>query len=288
MFYYFYKKLIHSLIKKYLQIVFILLFQIVVSQNDSIIKGKIIVETNDNEGITIVNISNKTNTISGNGGYFKIKAKVNDTIMFSAIHLVGKKHIITKKDFGKDLLFIKLDIYTRHIKEIMVTNADDITAESLGLVPKGQKKYTPAERRLKTAGDLNGQFGLNTAFSIDPLLNAISGRTKQLKAELEVERKEFLQYKINSNFDSEFIMNQLHIPEEYVQGFVFYIVEDEELKNAAKAKNKTLISFRMSALAVDFLKLKNLQPYYPKPVEPEKSTEENTIPKTESESKKNE
>ena len=95
MFYYFYKKLIHSLIKKYLQIVFILLFQIVVSQNDSIIKGKIIVETNDNEGITIVNISNKTNTISGNGGYFKIKAKVNDTIMFSAIHLVGKKHIIT-------------------------------------------------------------------------------------------------------------------------------------------------------------------------------------------------
>lgn len=276
------KKLILLLIKKYIHIILLFVSQIVVSQNDSIIKGKIIVETNDNEGITIVNISNKTNTISGKGGYFKIKAKVNDTIMFSAIHLVGKKHIITKKDFGKDLLFIKLDIYTRHIQEIMVTNADDITAESLGLVPKGQKKYTPAERRLKTAGDFNGQFGLNTAFGIDPLINAISGRTKQLKAELEVERKEFLQYKINTNFDSEYIMNQLHIPEEYVQGFVFYIVEDEELKNAAKAKNKTLISFRMSALAVDFLKLKNLQPYYSKPVEPEKSIEENTsTPKSE-------
>ncbi len=275
--------------KTILQILLILFSHFVVSQNDSIIKGKIIVETDDNDGITIINISNKTNTISGKGGYFKIKAKVHDTIMFSAIHLVGKKHIITKKDFGKDLLFIKLDIYTRHIKEIMVTNADDITAESLGLVPKGQKKYTPAERRLKTAGDFNGQFGLNTAFSIDPLLNAISGRTKQLKAELEVERKEFLQYKINANFDSEYIMNQLHIPEEYVQGFVFYIVEDEELKAAAKAKNKTLISFRMSALAVDFLKLKNLQPYYQKPIEPEKSIEENTtIPKSEIESKKNE
>ncbi len=272
--------------KTVLQILILLIAQIVFSQNDSIIKGKIIVETNDNEGITIVNVSNKTNTISGNGGYFKIKAKVNDTIMFSAIHLVGKKHIITKKDFGKDLLFIKLDIYTRHIKEIMVTNADDITAESLGLVPKGQKKYTPAERRVKTAGDFNGQFGLNTAFSIDPLLNAISGRTKQLKAELEVERKEFLQYKINANFDSELIMNQFHIPEEYVSGFVFYIVEDEELKAAAKAKNKTLISFRMSALAVDFLKLKNLQPYYPKPVELEKNIEENTtIPKPELERK---
>ena len=164
----------------------------------------------------------------------------------------------------------------------------EIDAVSLGISPRGIKKYTPAERRLKTAGDFNGQFGLNTAFSIDPLLNAISGRTKQLKAELEVERKEFLQYKINTNFDSEYIMNQLHIPEEYVQGFVFYIVEDEELKAAAKAKNKTLISFRMSALAVDFLKLKNLQPYYPKPVEPEKSTEENSVPETEIEPKKNE
>ena len=275
--------------KTVLQILILLIAQIVVSQNDSIIKGKIIVETNDNEGITIINVSNKTNTISGNSGYFKIKAKVNDTIMFSAIHLVGKKHIITKKDFGRDLLFIRLEIYTRHIKEIMVTNADDITAESLGLVPIGQKKYTPAERRVKTAGDWSGTGIDGALLSLDPLFNAISGRTKQLKAELEVERKEFLQYKINANFDSELIMNQFHIPEDYVSGFVFYIVEDEELKAAAKAKNKTLISFRMSALAVDFLKLKNLQPYYPKPVELEKSTEENiTVPKTELEPKKNE
>lgn len=278
--------------KNYLQILILLLSQFVVSQNDSIIKGKIIVETNDNEGITIVNISNKTNTISGNGGYFKIKAKLNDTIMFSAIHLVGKKHVVTKKDFGKDLLFIKLDIYTRHIKEIMVTNADDINAESLGLVPKGQKKYTPAERRVKTAGDWSGTGIDGALLSLDPLLNAISGRTKQLKAELEVERKEFLQNKINANFDSEFIMNQLHIPEEYVEGYVFYIVEDAELKAAAKAKNKTLITFRMSALAVDYLKLKNLQPYYPKPIEPEKKVEEKkedtTLPKPEIEPKKDE
>ena len=249
-------------------------------------------ETNDNDGITIINISNETSTISGNGGYFKIKAKVNDTIVFSAIHLVGKKHIVTRKDFGKDLLFIKLDIYTRHIKEIMVTNTDDINAESLGLVPKGQKKYTPAERRVKTAGDWSGTGIDGALLSLDPIFNAISGRTKQLKAELEVERKEFLQSKINANFDSEFIINQLHIPEDYVEGFVFYIVEDTELKAAAKAKNKTLITFIMNALAVDYLKLKNLQPYYAKPVVEEKKVEEKkkdtTLPKPEIESKKNE
>lgn len=277
--------------KNYLYILLLLFSQFVVSQNDSIIKGKIIVETNDNEGVTIVNISNKTNTTSGNGGYFKIKAKVNDTIIFSALHLVAKKHIVTKKDYGKDLLFIKLDIYTKHIKEIMITSDSRITSESLGLVPKGQKQYTPAERRIKTAGDFDGQFGLNTAFSVDPIINAITGRTKQLKAELEVERKEFLQQKINTNFDAEYIMNQLHIPEEYVEGYVFYIVEDEELKAAAKAKNKTLLSFRMSALAAEYLKIKNLQPFYAKTETTEKvegKTENNTLPKPETEPKKDE
>ena len=128
--------------KKYLHILFLLCSQFILSQQDSIIRGKIIVETNDNDGINIINISNKSNTISTNGGYFKINAKLNDTIIFSAIHLVAKKHVVTKKDFGSDLLFIKLEIYTKHIKEIMVTSHDNVNAESLGLVPKGQKKYT--------------------------------------------------------------------------------------------------------------------------------------------------
>ena len=48
----------------------------------------------------------------------------------------------------------------------------------------------------------------------------------------------------------------------------------------------------MSALAVDYLKLKNLQPYYPKPVETlkvtEEKTENTTIIKPETETKKDE
>ena len=47
----------------------------------------------------------------------------------------------------------------------------------------------------------------------------------------------------------------------------------------------------MSALAVDYLKLKNIQPYYPKPVEEKKveeKKEDTTLPKPEIETKKNE
>lgn len=264
-FFYFYKK---NELKLIFNILTFLCLQFTLAQNDSIVKGKIIVETNDNDGVTIINLANKNSTISENGGYFKIKAKVNDTIMFSAIHLEARKIVITKKDFGPNLLFIKLKIHTKHIKEIMITNGDGINAESLGLVKKGQKQYTPAERRLKTASALDGQWGLNTAFSIDPLFNWLSGRTKQLKKELEVERKEFLQEKIINNFERDYIIQILKIPDEYVDGYIFYVVEDQILVDAIKARNKTMVSFRLSFLAAEYLKLKQI-----KPNEPEGKTE---------------
>lgn len=221
---------------------------------DSIVKGKIIVETNDNDGITITNLRTKITTISNGGGYFKIKARENDTIMFSAIHLIAKKHLLTADDLKKNFLLIKLAIYTKQIKEIMITNADAITAESLGLVPKGQKKYTPAERRLKTAGDWSGTGIDGALFSLDPFLNWISGRTKQLKKELEIERKEYIQFKIKNNFSEDYFISALKIPVDYVNGFIFYITEDRDLLNAIKAKNKTLIQFRLSELATLYKK----------------------------------
>ena len=79
---------------------------------------------------------------------------------------------------------------------------------------------------------------------------------KQLKKELEIERKEFLQEKIINNFERDYIVQILRIPEEYVDGFIFYIVEDQTLIDALKAKNKTMVSFRLSYLATDYLKLK--------------------------------
>jgi hypothetical protein len=217
-----------------------------VSQNDSIIKGKIIVETNDNEGITIVNISNKTNTISGNDGYFKIKAKVNDTILFSAIHLDVIKHIIIEKDFGKDLLFIKMTPKSKTIEQILITSNTIITPESLGLVAKGQKRYTVAERRLHAG---------NSGIGIGTLVNLITGYTKELKKNVEIEKKEMLQEKILKQFNKEYFTKTLKIPENYINGFLFYACEDKSLVELFKGQDKMAQLFKLSDMATDYLKI---------------------------------
>lgn len=215
------------------------------SQNDTIIKGKIIIETNDTDNITIVNISNKTNTISGNGGYFKINAKVNDTLLFSAIHLDVVKYLITKKDFGTDLLFIKMTPKSKTIEKILISNNTVITSESLGLVAIGQKKYSVAERRLHA-----GSSGIG----IGTLVNLITGYTKELKKNVEIEKKEILQEKILKQFGKEYFAKTLNIPENYINGFLFYACEDKSLVELYKGHDKMMQMFKLSDIATEYLK----------------------------------
>lgn len=241
----FLQKIKYFNIKKYVHILFVLVSQFVVSQNDSIIKGKVIVESNANDGITIVNISNKSNTISGNGGYFKIKAKENDTLMFYAIHLDITKHLITKKDFEENLLFIKMTPKSKAIEQILITNNTVITPESLGLVPKGQKRHTVAERRLYTA---------NSGIGIGSLINLITGYKKELKKNVETEKKELFQEKILNEFGIDFYIQTLKIPEIYVAGFLFYVAADKSNMETLNKTDKTNKIFKLTDLATEYLK----------------------------------
>lgn len=243
------------------KIIFILTFfsQFSFAQTDTLIKGKISVDTNDNDGVTIVNLSKKTSTVSFNGGFFKIKANTNDTLFFSSINMYAKKVIISQRDLKSELLLVKMEIQQKMIKEIMITNNNNITAESLGLVPYGQKKYTTAERRLKTATDFAG-LDQGITLSVDAVINMLSGRTKQLKRELEIERKEILQDKITRSFERETITKKYKIPDENIDGFLFYLADEPKIMEAVKLKNKDLIHFYLSELATEYIKLKNIIP----------------------------
>ena len=101
-------------------------------------------------------------------------------------------------------------------------------------------------------------MSIGTIISIDPLLNWISGRTRMLKKEVEVERKEFLIDRTADYYQKEYFTDVLKIPEDYVDGFLFYVVENSRFVMAMKDKNKTMATFVLSELAVEYLKMKEL------------------------------
>lgn len=248
------------MIKKLLLL--LLLFPLLLwSQNDSIVKGKIVSEIDDLECVHIINISTIAATVSDKEGYFTIKAKVSDTILFSAVFLERKKYIIKKEDVSQKLFLVTINPNTEYLKEVTVTKYPNINAVSLGILQKAPKSYTPAERKLRAAGTFKWYSPLLIplgGMSVDGLINAISGRTNMLKKELLIERKELLQEKTLDYFNKGYMINTLLIPEEYVGGFLFYIDDNVSFATAMRNENKTQATFILHQLAVDYLNLKEI------------------------------
>ena len=221
---------------------FLLISQLLFAQNDTIIKGIVKAENVSVEGIHVVNLVNEKTTVTNAKGEFSIEAKEDDLLVFSAIHLEYARKSISKLDYQTKSLTVIMTPKTNELDEVVLTEYKRINAKDLGIINYTPKKLTPAERRLYTA-----QSGV-----LDPLLNWISGRTKDLKEELEVEKKEGYLVLLNDMFEAKYFQETLKIPEIYIEGFKYYIVEEVAVVSPLLTNNKEQTSFILTKLALDF------------------------------------
>ncbi|MEO8234358.1 MAG: hypothetical protein ABI549_02995 [Flavobacterium sp.] len=231
-------------------LILFLLFQSSFSQ--VLLRGKVISDASSLDGIHVINLTNKKMTMTEKGGFFSILAKATDTLMFSGMQVKGMQFLLKQSDFTENLFFMRLKQQVRMLDEVYIKNYSEINAVSLGIIPKGTKTYTPAQRRLRTAEQFKWYSPLLIpagGMSVDGLINQISGRTAMLKKELEVENKERLQVKIDNLYDEAFFTETLKIPSEYVKGFQIYVIDDPRLIASIKSKNKTMTAFLLGELA---------------------------------------
>nr|WP_315195826.1 carboxypeptidase-like regulatory domain-containing protein [uncultured Flavobacterium sp.] len=209
------------------------------------------------EGVNITNTSSKIMVVSDGYGHFSILAKEGDILSFSAVNYETLRKIINKKEFTIGTVIADLTPRSIELNEVVINKYPNISAENLGIIPKDQVKLTTAERRLQTAGDFKPIHLLGLLLGhleVDPILNAISGRTKMLKKELSVEKKEFLMVKLESLFEDKYYLRTLKIPEELIKGFQYYCIEDLDFARSLKEKNKTMSMFLIVGLALQFNK----------------------------------
>lgn len=209
------------------------------------------------EGINIVNDASHETVMSDAKGAFTVLVKSGDILNISAINYELLRKFISTQEYNSGSITVDLTQKSIELKEVVVGGHPEISAENLGIIPHGQVKLTPAERRLQAAGDfkpihLLGLLG--GALAVDPILNAINGRTKMLKKELVVEKKEFLLAKMESLFEDEYYIKTLKIGEEYIKGFQYYCVEDKDFVRSLNEKNKTMSMFLIVGLASNFNK----------------------------------
>lgn len=221
---------------------FLLLFQNVFSQ-EKLFHGQIFGMGNNVEGVNIVNLVNEKSAVSNAKGEFYILAKPEDMLVFSAMNFEYKRRIIQEEDLRSSLLVISLEPKPNQLEEVVITKYAQINSVQLGIIKKPIKELTPAERRLVSA-----RSGLITG-----LINSINGTTASLKKGLEVEGKELIIDKFADDyFELSYFTEVLKIDPEKVKAFQYYCVEDTRFMKAVKSNNKTLATFWINDLAIQY------------------------------------
>ena len=209
------------------------------------IMGQVFEESSSVEGVNIINNNTQITTVTDENGMFSIVVKGGDVLVFSSVNMEPLKRRISAEDLNSASIQIKMTAKQIELKEVVVNDNMGITAENLGIIPHGQKTYTPAERKLYTA----------KSTSVDKILNGISGRTAMLKKEVKVEKKEMLFRKLEYLFDDNYYTERLRISLEDIKGFQLYCVEDSEFAVSLNSKNKTMSMFLITELARKYLKI---------------------------------
>ncbi len=227
-------------------VIFILLFSYVSVAQTVEIRGKVIVDDEDIEGIHVINKSSSRFTITSSNGDFTIPGKHNDTIIFSAIKYKPKEVIIDAAIINSKMLNIYLSELVNELNQVIlgkiltgnllsdVENSEakrDINFYDLGIPGYTGKPFTQAQRRYNEATTGGGIVPLN------PILNYFSGRTKMLKNQMKLESLNECLETIKSNL-SELFFEYNDLPEANRKEFFYYCLEDDEFSTICQIKNE--------------------------------------------------
>jgi hypothetical protein len=191
--------------------------------------------------IEVVNLSNAKTTLTNQNGEFSILAKANDVLVLNSSSLEIKRVVVTAQQLVSGGIVIEMIPKAIALDEVVVSKNP---FEGTRFYP-GQKTYTPAQRKLYTA-----RSGI-----LDRPLNWLSGRTAMLKKGVIAERKEYDLYRVSLLYEDLYYINTLKIPQEYIKDFQYYLIEDPEFLAALNAKNRMLMLFLSSKLAVSYNKI---------------------------------
>ncbi|MFI2743283.1 hypothetical protein ACG2LH_11120 [Zhouia sp. PK063] len=184
--------------------------------------------------LEIINCTRKilaTNTKNS----FYIKGALGDKILITSPNFEDQFIAIGTEEEKNHEITLHFGNETINLDEVTVEHYDVNKLHVGALTSYTPKTYTPAERKLQTAGvealkplNMIGAV-LSGNIPLDPIINTISGRMKRLKQNLIIENKIFIAQKLEDQFSS-FLKTELKIGEENAGKFIYYVAELPDAK----------------------------------------------------------
>lgn len=229
---------------RHIYIIMLLIFNCAFSQNsDKTIRGTVFVGTLPAEGIEVFSISNAKIVKTDANGNFSVQAKTNDALVFSGFNVEISRRTVTESEYKSAQMKVTLDPKITQIEEVVV----DVPQTTFG-TGSDVKQYSPAERKLRT-GATPVRLDQGIMISNDAIANAVSGRTKEMKKELAVEHREKALERLEQVFPDEYLMENFRIRKQYLKGFRYFAVEDDEIRALLETPKSLELEIALSKLA---------------------------------------
>lgn len=201
-----------------------------------ILEGKVYSGDGDVAATHVLNTTTRKAAITDVDGFFSIAVNLNDTLVFSAVQYQKKTLVITVGIMESKFISVALEEGNIALDEVVVTPynltgelgrdmgrlnvATPITATALGLPNAYVRIPTQAERKLFEATSGGGFIPLN------PIINAITGRTKQLKQLVAVEKKYARTERVQQFYPDSLWIKELKIPADKLDDFLYFCEVD--------------------------------------------------------------
>ncbi|WP_158975769.1 carboxypeptidase-like regulatory domain-containing protein [Cellulophaga sp. L1A9] len=216
------------------------------------IKGRVSSEDGDVAATHVLNSSAQKAAITDIDGFFTVSARLNDTIVFSAVQFQRKEIVVTKEILASKALYITLDPAQNALNEVVVMPFNlsgalgrdmnkmevdpPLTAASLGLPNAFVEKMTQAERKA---------FSARSGGPLIAILNAVSGEAKRLRLIRERMAKYTRTEFIRKAYHDSLYVKQLKIPVDKINDFMYFCEVDSSFAALDKKDNLSIWEFML-------------------------------------------
>ncbi|MFD1096718.1 carboxypeptidase-like regulatory domain-containing protein [Salegentibacter chungangensis] len=209
------------------------------SQEDTLLKGNIITSENDSTLINVINLTKRTGTVSAYDGYFEIRVRENDSLLFSSVQYENLKIKVTAELIEEKFLEINLKEANNRLDEVRIST-DGLTGNLQKDIAKIEvyksrvPLYTPGPdivtRKISAMSNPMDPVGL--------LYGAISGEKKKLKKARGNIKRSSLVNRAYHLLRPEIFTEVLKLQRNEVMDFLHFCVEDKKMTKLVRQQQK--------------------------------------------------
>jgi len=246
------------------------------AQDDSRVevKGKIIVDVEDLENITIYNTSSNKGAVTDSIGNFKIKVALNDEIRISSVQLIPFTTKITDAVIDTKVLKIYLKEYINTLDEVVLLPYDltgDLATDALGAKVSDPIVFNfesfenfemPDDYHSKVDNIAMGsqndriRYQANGMAIVGLLTNWIFKKKKNKKKDVDTRLITPIS-RVSEAFEPSYFIENYNIPEAKVQAFIGFLEQNQFNDTLLEPKNELKLIEYLHTQSKAFLAIEN-------------------------------